>query len=77
MGTQFTAINSIIGTEGDLINKSSQVLNFKRQYGKINENVLLINNKVIDNAEFLAKVKGVFLDKSMFLYLLLYKKLEF
>ena len=37
----------------------------------------LINNKAIDNAKFLAKVKGVFLDKSMFLYFLLYRKLEF
>ena len=37
----------------------------------------LINNKAINNAEFLTKVKGVFLNKSIFLYLFLYKKLEF
>jgi len=35
----------------------------------------LINNKAIDNAEFLTKVKGTFLDKGIFQYLL-YRKSE-
>jgi hypothetical protein len=52
------------------------VLNFKGQYSRINKNAPLINNKAIDNAKFLTKVKGTFLDKGIFLYLLLYRKLE-
>jgi hypothetical protein len=52
------------------------VLNFKGQYSRINKNAPLINNKAIDNVEFLTKVKGTFLDKGIFLHLLLYRKLE-
>ena len=53
-------------TKGELINKSGWVFNFKGQYSKINESVFLINNKVMDNTQFLIKVEGVFLDKGMF-----------
>jgi len=59
-------VNSITRTKGDLINKSSWVLNFKRQYSRINENAPLINNKAINNAKFLTEVKGIFLDKGIF-----------
>ena len=41
------------------------MLNFKGQYSRINKNTL-INNKAIDDAKFLTKVKGVFLDKGIF-----------
>ena len=66
----------MIKTKGDSINKSNQVLNFKRQYNGINKNAPLINNKAIDNTKFLTKVKGAFLDKGIFLHLLFYRKLE-
>jgi hypothetical protein len=52
------------------------VLNFKGQYGGINENTPSINDKAMDDVKFLTKVEGVFLDEGIFLYLLLYKKLE-
>ena len=65
-GTQFTAINSITETEGESINKSSWVFNFEGQYGEINKSASSINNKVMDDAQFLAEVKGAFLDKGMF-----------
>ena len=71
------AINSITGTKGDLINKSGWVLNFKGQYGRINKNTPLINNKAINDVKFFAEVKGVFLDKGIFLYFFLYRKSEF
>ena len=51
------------------------MLNFKGQYSEINKNAPLINNKVIDDAIFLTEVKGIFLDKGTFQYLL-YRKLE-
>jgi hypothetical protein len=40
----------MIRTKGDLIDKSGWVFNFQEQYSGINKNVLLINNKVINNA---------------------------
>ena len=42
------------------------MLNFKGQYGGINENVPLINNEAIDDAEFLTEVEGAFLDEGTF-----------
>lgn len=73
-GTQFTAINSITGTEGDSIDKSGWVLDFEGQYGGINENAS-INDEAMDDAEFLAEVEGAFLDEGMFQHLL-YRKSE-
>ena len=52
------------------------MLNFKGQYSGINKNVLLINNKAINNIKFLIKVKSTFLNKGIFLYLFLYRKLK-
>ena len=42
------------------------MLNFKGQYSGINKNAPLINNEAINDAEFLTKVKGIFLDKGTF-----------
>ena len=75
VGIQFIVVNSITRTKGDLINKSGQVLNLKGQYSGINKNATLINDKAINNAKFLTKLKGIFLDKGIFQYLL-YRKLE-
>ena len=52
------------------------MLNFERQYSGINKNAPLINDKAIDNAEFLTEVEGAFLNKGIFLHLLFYRKLE-
>ena len=52
------------------------MLNFKGQYSRINENMPLINNKAIDDVKFLTKVEDAFLDKGIFLHLLLYRKSE-
>lgn len=74
-GTQFTAVNSMTGTEGDSIDKSGWVLNFEGQYGGINENAPSINDEAMDDAEFLAEVEGAFLDEGTFQHLL-YRKSE-
>jgi hypothetical protein len=68
------AINSITRTKGDSINKSSWVLDFEGQYSEINKNAS-INDKAIDDAEFLTKIEGAFLDKGIFQHLL-YRKSE-